>query len=227
MKDNLAFSVATQAAKKSLQDSSDNFNKKLSKYKTEIEILNAFKMKTVAEFKMTKKEEKKRKSKQKKADEASKAAVENVDVEVVNMVLPSIPVQNLFGPLENLFPEEEFDIENQIKDCEESSADEIDFISLTPSSKIAELKSIYPTLEFYCKLCDHNFDTERNLIIHKSSLEHEELSRRVNTQFLLEIGQSCNCEVSEDKINFCENDDHIDIFETIWSNRLSGSMPMS
>ena len=86
---------------------------------------------------------------------------------------------------------------------------------------------MYSTLDFYCKLCDNNFDTELNLIIHKSSSDHKRISKEVNDQFLLEIGESCNCEVSEDKINFCENDDHIDTFGIIWSNRLSGSMPMS
>ena len=48
---------------------------------------------------------------------------------------------------------------------------------------------------------------------------------------MLQIGNSCDgCHISETEdnttYNFCEIDDHMDVFDDIWSNRRCGSMPV-
>ena len=53
------------------------------------------------------------------------------------------------------------------------------------------------------------------------------LSESVDEQFKLLIGNICEeCYIleTEETFTFCENEEHFEIFQSIWSNRLSNSI---
>ena len=61
---------------------------------------------------------------------------------------------------------------------------------------------------------------------HRNSERHQKLSENVDEQFMLQIGRICEeCQIlkTEDNYKFCENDEHFEMFQNIWSNRQSSS----
>ena len=53
------------------------------------------------------------------------------------------------------------------------------------------------------------------------------LCESVNQQFMIQIGNHCKeCYIleTEEIYNFCENDEHFETFENIWSNRQISSL---
>ena len=79
-------------------------------------------------------------------------------------------------------------------------------------------------LNYTCRLCSEKFKNRELLTQHRSSERHQMLSENVDKQFILEIGSICEeCQIMkiEDTYNFCENKDHFEMFQNIWSNRQS------
>ena len=89
----------------------------------------------------------------------------------------------------------------------------------------------HEVLRCNCKLCSGRFESEVLHIKHRTSQSHQIISKGAEEQFMLEIGNFCEeCHISgaEDNNthNFCENDEHIETFQNIWSNRHCGCMPI-
>ena len=62
---------------------------------------------------------------------------------------------------------------------------------------------------------------------HRISVSHQMLSELVDEQFKLLIGNICEeCFImeTEETFNFCENEEHFEIFQKLWSNRQSNSI---
>jgi two-component SAPR family response regulator len=79
-------------------------------------------------------------------------------------------------------------------------------------------------LSYNCKLCRENFESRELLSQHRHSERHQMLSENVDKQFMLQLGNICEeCQIlkTEDTYKFCENDEHFEMFQNIWSNRQS------
>ena len=79
-------------------------------------------------------------------------------------------------------------------------------------------------LNYICKLCDNVFKSEEEHRKHTYTKDHQNLSKSIANQFNLQIGKICDeCQICETEdnttYNICEDDDHLDIFDNIWSNR--------
>ena len=79
-------------------------------------------------------------------------------------------------------------------------------------------------LNYICKLCDNVFKSEEEHRKHTYTKDHQNLSKSIANQFNLQIGKICDeCQICETEdnttYNICEDDDHLDIFDKIWSNR--------
>ena len=80
---------------------------------------------------------------------------------------------------------------------------------------------------YYCKLCSDRFESPELQAEHSNSESHQILSDSVDKQFMLQIGNICEeCHIleTEETYIFCENDEHFEIFQNIWSNRLSNNI---
>ena len=98
--------------------------------------------------------------------------------------------------------------------------------SLTQLKEHRETKH-HEVLNYNCKLCDKLFKTEEEYRNHIDKPDHINLSKSVDYQFKHQIGKICDeCQLFETQDNttysFCEDDDHIDIFDQIWSTRHCG-----
>ena len=82
-------------------------------------------------------------------------------------------------------------------------------------------------LSYNCKLCSEKFESPELISEHRTSESHQMLSESVDEQFKLLIGNICEeCYIleTEETFTFCENEEHFEIFQSIWSNRLSNSI---
>ena len=77
-------------------------------------------------------------------------------------------------------------------------------------------------LTYYCKLCSVKSVSLEQHTKHTKSERHQLLNARVMEQFNFQIGNDCKAcyiQEAEEMYNFCENDEHFEVFSTIWSNR--------
>ena len=93
------------------------------------------------------------------------------------------------------------------------------------------IKAEHKNFNYNCKLCDKSFTTYEDHINHRHDEGHLNLSKGVRDEFMVKVGNECSeCQISETQGNthyyFCENDDHMDIFEHIWNLRQRGSMQL-
>ena len=62
---------------------------------------------------------------------------------------------------------------------------------------------------------------------HRHSESHQMLSEIVDEQFMEQIGKICEeCFImkTEEIYNFCENEEHFEIFQNLWTNRFTNSI---
>ena len=81
-------------------------------------------------------------------------------------------------------------------------------------------------LIYSCKLCIEKFRSSELLSEHRNSESHQILCESVDEQFLEQIGNKCEeCYImkAEEIYQFCENEEHFEIFQKIWSDRFINS----
>jgi hypothetical protein len=227
LKENTQLSVALQSAKKDLKNSHENLEKKMMHFKAEVANLQEYKIRKTSEEKHANKKREKRalpnkkKGVQEKVEEVITSEVGGASVKPETVSLPNIPVHNYFDALED---SENFD--------DGIIGDEIEYEAKhknVESEKVKEHKEIdhQERLSYNCKLCIDKFESPELLVKHRNFKSHQMLSESVDQQFMLQSGNSCKeCYIleTEETYNICENDDHFETFDNIWSNRQNSSL---